>query len=99
MTEQERRLWYDFLQGVPQQFYRQRVINDFIVDFCCPSKKIVIELDGSQHYEDEAKTKDEKRDKELAELGFKVLRFSNLDINCRFKEVCEEIYNIINGLK
>lgn len=95
MTKEEKRLWYDFLKDLSVPFYRQRVMGQYIVDFCCPSKKLVIELDGSQHYEDDAKQKDEERDKKLAEMGYTVKRYSNLDINKRFNEVCADIYNFI----
>jgi len=53
-TKQENHLWYDFLRKHPQQFYRQRIIGNYIVDFYCPTAKLVIELDWSQHYEKEA---------------------------------------------
>lgn len=62
MTRQERKLWYEFLKDCAQTFYRQRTIEDYIVDFCSPSKKIIIELDGSQHYEDAGMLSDRKRD-------------------------------------
>ena len=53
MTKEERRLWYDFLRTYPAHVYRQRVIGHYIVDFYCAEAKLVIELDGSQHYEPE----------------------------------------------
>ncbi len=95
MTKEEKQLWYEFLKELPVQFYKQRIIGPYIVDFCCPSKKLVIELDGSQHYEDSAKVKDILRDNKLSELGFTVKRYTNLDIKFRFKEVCEDIYNYL----
>ncbi|MBQ5583241.1 MAG: DUF559 domain-containing protein, partial [Ruminiclostridium sp.] len=51
MTKEERRLWYDFLKGLPVTVHRQKVIGPYIVDFYIASSKTVIELDGSQHYE------------------------------------------------
>ena len=95
MTKEEKRLWYDFLKDLSVPFHRQRVMGQYIVDFCCPAKKLVIELDGSQHYEEEAQKKDVERDKRLAEMGYTVKRYSNLDINQRFKDVCADIYNFI----
>jgi very-short-patch-repair endonuclease len=92
MTEEEDRLWYNFLKDLPFQFYRQKIIENFIVDFYCPTKKIVIEIDGSQHYEDDGKESDIKRDERLSQIGIKVLRYSNLDVLKNFKNVCEDIY-------
>ena len=96
MTKQENHLWYDFLKNLPLTIHRQKVIGDYIVDFYCASKKIVIEIDGSQHYDLNAIEKDHKRDSFLAEQGIKVLRYSNLDINKNFNSVCEDILNHIN---
>ena len=61
MTPQERHLWYDFLSGYPVLFHRQKVIGNYIVDFYCPKAKIVVELDGSQHFEPEAAQADQER--------------------------------------
>ena len=97
MTKEERHLWYDFLKSLPVTIHRQKTIGNYIVDFYCHSAKLVIELDGSQHYEDEGKIDDIIRDRYLSDLGLKVLRYTNLDINRRFGAVCEEIfYNIFN---
>ena len=96
MTPEERHLWYDFLKTLPVVFKRQKPIGSYIVDFCCPSAKLVIELDGTQHYEDNGIENDAKRDAFLNNLGIKVLRYSNLDINQRFENVCEDILNEIN---
>lgn len=91
MTKQERHLWYDFLKTLPITFHRQKVLGNYIVDFYCASKKIVIELDGSQHFENTGKSKDEIRDKYLQNLGIKVLRYSNLDVDSNFYGVCIDI--------
>ncbi|MBQ7227201.1 MAG: endonuclease domain-containing protein [Clostridia bacterium] len=96
MTKEERHLWYDFLKNLPQTINRQKVIGSYIVDFYCASAKIVIELDGSQHYEDEGKEKDKARDAYLNALGIKVLRYSNLDVNRDFENVCADILRHIN---
>ena len=96
MTKEERRLWYDFLKTLTVTVNRQKVIGNCIVDFYIASSKIVIELDGSQHYEDSGIESDAKRDAFLNDLGIKVLRYSNLDINQRFESVCEDILNHIN---
>ena len=62
------------------QFYRQKIIGDYIVDFFCPKFKLVIEVDGGQHYSDDILKSDRDRDEVLKSMGLKVLRFSNLDI-------------------
>ncbi len=93
MTKEERHLWYDFLKSLPITVNRQKVIGNYIVDFYIATAKLVIELDGSQHYEDSGIAYDEKRDEYLNSLGIKVLRYSNLDINQRFESVCEDILN------
>jgi len=95
MTKQEKHLWYDFLKKYPLQFYRQRIIGSYIVDFYCPKAKLVIELDGSQHYENDALEYDKKRTEYLHELGIYVLRFSNNDINEKFYEICQLIEELI----
>ncbi len=96
MTKEERHLWYDFLKILPITVNRQKIIGNYIVDFYIASAKIVIELDGSQHYEDEGIENDIIRDAFLNNLGIKVLRYSNLDVNQRFESVCEDILNAIN---
>ena len=96
MTKEERHLWYDFLKTLPITVNRQKVIGNYIIDFYIASAKIVVELDGSQHYEDKGIANDTKRDAFLNDLGIKVLRYSNLDVNQRFESVCEDILNNIN---
>ncbi len=96
MTREERHLWYDFLKTLSITVNRQKVIGNYIVDFYIASAKIVIELDGSQHYEDDGIENDTKRDAFLNDLGIKVLRYSNSDVNQRFESVCEDILNNIN---
>ena len=96
MTKEERHLWYDCLKQLPVTVHRQKVLGNFIVDFYIASSKIVIELDGSQHYEDEHRKRDLQRDAYLQQMGCLVLRYSNADINQRFSGVCEDIWNHIN---
>ena len=91
MTKEERHLWYDFLKGLPQTVNRQKVIGNYIVDFYCASAKLVIELDGSQHYEQVGKERDAERDAYLLTLGITVLRYSNLDVYENFEGVCLDI--------
>ena len=73
------------------RFRRQQIIGNYIVDFYCHSKQIVIELDGSQHYEDRGQLADQERDAYLRGLGLTVLRYANSDINRNFRGVCEDI--------
>ena len=91
MTKEERRLWYDFLKSLPFTVNRQKVIDNYIVDFYCAQAKTIIELDGSQHYVDEGLKSDALRDAYFAELGIKVLRSSNAEINVQFDRVCTDI--------
>ena len=96
MTKEERRLWYDFLKDLSMTVNRQKVIGNYIVDFYIATYKIVIELDGSQHYEDEGIKNDKARDEYLKNMGIKVLRYSNLDVNKNFDGVCRDILTYIN---
>ncbi len=91
MTPQERHLWYDFLKKYPARFYRQRPIGSYIADFYCASAKLVIEIDGSQHYTEEGKRYDDNRTEAINRFGIDVMRFSNYDINTNFEGVCVEI--------
>ena len=91
MTPHERKLWYLFLRKYPVKIYKQRIIGRFIVDFYCASANLVIEVDGSQHYEPQGIAYDAERSAFLSALGLEVLRFSNRDIDRDFRGVCEEI--------
>ena len=97
MTPHERKLWYLFLRKYPVKIYKQRIIGRFIVDFYCASAKLVIELDGSQHYETQGMAYDANRSAFLSALGLEVLRFSNRDIDRNFRGVCEQIDMVIRG--
>ena len=92
MTKEEAKLWYQFFCQYPNRFRRQYVIGNYIADFYCHKAKLVIELDGSQHYEPEQNEKDKKRTAYFESLDIKVIRFSNLDILRNFQEVCEMIH-------
>lgn len=94
-TKEECHLWYDFLRNYPIRFQRQKTISGFIVDFYCHQARLVIELDGSQHYETPGITYDAERSAYLEGLGLKVLRFSNRDVDRNFREVCTQIDFII----
>ena len=87
MTPHEHKLWYLFLRKYPVKIYKQRIIGRFIVDCYCASARLVIELDGSQHYEPQGLTYDAERSRFLTALGLEVLRFSNRDIDRDFRGV------------
>ena len=95
MTRHERHLWYDFLQKYPVKIYKQRIIGDFIADFYCYRARLVIELDGSQHYTEEGKSHDDNRTRLLEQYGLQVLRFSNKDIDDNFEGICFVIDQVI----
>ena len=96
MTRQEKHLWYDFLQHYPVKIYKQRIIDNFIADFYCHSARLVIEIDGSQHYTNQGKAHDEARTEILERYGICVLRFSNKDVDDNFDDVCKMIDRVIN---
>ena len=91
MTPQERKLWFQFLRRLNVRVNRQKVIGYYIVDFYCHSAKTVIELDGSQHFEEAGEAYDRQRDAYLRELGLMVLRYSNRDMSENFQGVCLDI--------
>ena len=91
MTRQEKHLWYDFLRYYPVKIYKQRIIDNFIADFYCHSARLVIEIDGSQHYTEQGKIYDEARTEILEKYGLYVLRFSNKDIDESFEGICHII--------
>ena len=88
MTKEERHLWYDFLRGHTPKFVRQKIIGNYIVDFYCATANLVIELDGSQHYEETAQAKDKERTAYLESQGLHVLRIPNNAVNTNFRGVC-----------
>ena len=91
MTGEERHLWYDFLKTLPVTVNRQKVIGNYIADFYIAESKIVIELDGSQHYEEKGIEADRIREEYFTKRGIRVLRYSNLEIKQNFSGVCEDI--------
>lgn len=91
MTKEERHLWYDFLKHYPVKFRRQAVINKYIVDFYCPDANLIVELDGSQHFEEKEMEYDEKRTAFLEQYGLTVIRIPNNMLNQQFKEACDYI--------
>ena len=91
MTDEEKHLWYDFLKNLPVTVNRQKNVGNYIVDFLISSSKLVIELDGSQHWNEENKEYDKKREEYLEKKGLEILRYSNKEINENFEGVCADI--------
>ena len=91
MTKEERHLWYDFLRTYPVRFSRQKVLGKYIVDFYSAQAKLVIELDGSQHYENGNMENDAVRTSFLEGYGLTVMRIPNNEVNRNFRGVCEYI--------
>lgn len=91
MTDEEKHLWYDWLKKLPQTVHRQKVIGRYIVDFYCPSAKLVIELDGAQHGRPQDMEKDRERDAYLQSRGLTIVRYTNKQINLEFDNVCADI--------
>ena len=91
MTKEERRLWYDFLKAYPIRFLRQKVLGKYIVDFYSAEAKLIIELDGSQHYENGNIEKDAERTAFLEDYGLTAIRIPNNEVNRNFPGVCEYI--------
>ena len=95
MTPQERHLWYDFLRDYPAKIYKQRIIDSFIADFYCASARLVIEVDGSQHFTEEGLLRDQMRTEIIERYGVQVMRFTNHEIDTQFDSVCGLIMHTI----
>ena len=91
MTKEERHLWYDFLRQYPIRFLRQKIIDNYIVDFYCHEARLIIELDGSQHYEKNGLLKDKIRTEKIETRNLTVIRIPNNEVNQNFDGVCEYI--------
>lgn len=88
MTKEERHLWYDFLRAYPVKFLRQKPLGNYIVDFYSAEAKLVIELDGSQHYDEQSMEKDAERTAYLERYGLRVIRIPNNQVMQNFEGVC-----------
>ena len=95
MTKYEKKLWFQFLRTCPVRFQRQKPIGSYIVDFYCAKAKLVIELDGSGHFEEAQEAYDKYRTAYLKRMGISELRYTNLQIAHEFRNVCEDIYRHI----
>ena len=96
-TPQENHLWYDFLAKYEVRFQRQKSIDKFIADFYCHKAKLIIEIDGSQHYIEEGRHKDKFRTEILEGYDLKVVRFTNRQIEQNFRGVCEYIDVVVKA--
>jgi very-short-patch-repair endonuclease len=96
-TPEERHLWYDFLSKYKIRFQRQKAIDNFIADFYCHKAKLIIEIDGSQHYSEIGKQKDDFRTEILEGYDLRIIRFTNNQINTNFRGVCEYIDGIVSA--
>ena len=95
MTKEERHLWYDCLRYYHPKFRRQHIIGNYIADFYCDQARLIIELDGSQHFESSKIVYDTIRTNYFSSLGIDVLRYSNSDINTNFEGVCQHIHDMM----
>ena len=95
MKKKKKKLWYSFLRTYPVKMYKQRPIRTFVADFYCPLARLVIELDGSQHYTEQGEEYDEQRTAILEQYGVQVLRFTNLDVDRHLDAVCAQIDSTI----
>ena len=91
MTPWERKLWYTFLCHYPVRFQRQKPLGNYIADFYCAKAKLIVELDGGGHYNEQQQLLDEQRTAHLEKMSLHVLRICNLDIDHNFRGVCEYI--------
>lgn len=95
-TSQEDKLYYQFLRRFKVRIHRQKVIGYYIVDFYCHKAKLVIELDGGQHYQEKKLEQDDIRTKNLEQQGLLVLRFTNWEVDHQFPSVCQRIEEVVD---
>ena len=95
MTKEERRLWFDYLRTYPVRFSRQKVLGRYIAYFYCAQAGLVLELDGSQHYEPEEQEKDAQRTAYLEKYSIHVVRIPNNEVTGNFRGVCEYIDSLV----
>ncbi|SRR6266446_4184251 len=90
-TPAERKLWYEFLRDLPLRFTRQKPLGDYIADFYCASRLLVIEVDGDSHFTPAGESYDGRRSSALEEKGLRIVRFTNLEVMQQFEGVCQRI--------
>jgi len=91
MTAPEKKLWFEFLREAPLRFTRQKPLADFVADFYCAGRQLVIEIDGDSHFDPVAEKRDRIRTAALKDQGIQVLRFTNAEVMQNFETVCEII--------
>lgn len=94
-TPAETKLWFDFLRRCPAKFSRQKPLGNYIADFYCASRRLVVEIDGDTHFTDAGEAYDASRDAALRQQRLRVLRFTNDDVMQRFEAVCMEIAAVL----
>ena len=80
-TDEEKKVWYQILKGRTPKFHRQRIIDNYIVDFYCPQLRLAIEIDGYQHFYEENIEYDNKRTEYIESQDIYILRFENTEVN------------------
>ncbi len=95
-TSQEKQLYYQYLRSFKFRIHRQKIIGNYIVDFYCHRAKLVIEIDGGQHYQDKNAIQDNVRTRFLERQGLFVLRFTNWEVDHQFAQVCERIEEVVD---
>lgn len=91
MTKEEKHLWYDYLKNYKARFSRQKILGKYVADFYCAKANLVIELDGSQHYQEKELDYDKARTEYLSKFNIKVVRIPNNEVNKNFDGVCRYI--------
>ena len=91
LSPAERKLWYEFLSGLPHKFTRQKPLGRYVADFYCSKKRLVIEVDGDSHFHESATERDAARTAALAAYGIRVIRFTNAEVMQQFEAVCMQI--------
>jgi very-short-patch-repair endonuclease len=94
-TPAERKLWYEFLSGLPQKFSRQKPLGRYVADFYCSRHRLVIEVDGESHFSERAERYDLVRTAELESRGLRVIRFTNAEVMQDFGAVCEAVLRVL----
>ena len=93
-TVEENKIWHILLKRMKPRFLRQHVIGNYIVDFYCPKLKLIIEIDGEQHYLAENEKYERNRTRFLENEGYRILRFYNSDINRKIKNVEQTVRGV-----
>jgi very-short-patch-repair endonuclease len=91
----ERKLWFEFLRELPVKFTRQKPLGRYIADFYCASQRLVIEVDGDSHFDDEGARYDRARTASLEAEGIRVMRITNLEVMEQFEGVCQRIHDAL----